>query len=235
MRLSAPIHELKRRAKHLAKQDHIPLHKAQDIIAAGEGFQRWSLLTHRCSSDQSASSLLDALSNGDLLLIGARPGQGKTMLGLRLLIDAVSSGRKGYFFTLEYTEQETEERLRKLSKPALADIPAIFTSDDICAEFIIQHLENAPKGSLAVIDYLQILDQQRSKPPLADQMRMLQSFAKESGVILGFISQIDRSFDPDAAKVPSLKDLRLPNPIPTDIFTKAIFLHAGEVRMHFIA
>lgn len=75
-----------------------------------------------------------------------------------------------------------------------------------------------------------LLDQQRSKPPLSDQMRSLQEFARDRGVILGFISQIDRSFDPDRTPVPGIGDLRLPNPVPDRIFSKACFRHGTETR-----
>jgi len=36
-----------------------------------------------------ASGLLAGLAEGDMLPIGARPGQGKTVLGLQLLLDAI--------------------------------------------------------------------------------------------------------------------------------------------------
>jgi hypothetical protein len=104
------------------------------------------------------------------------------------------------------------------------------TSGDISANLIVQYLSGSPTGTVALIDYLQILDQQRSKPPLSEQMRVLSGFARKSGVILGFISQIDRSFDPKRDPLPSLDDVRLPNPIPAGIFSKACFLHAGETR-----
>jgi hypothetical protein len=37
MRLSAPVHQLKRKARLLARADNIPLHAALDRIAAQEG------------------------------------------------------------------------------------------------------------------------------------------------------------------------------------------------------
>lgn len=87
---------------------------------------------------------------------------------------------------------------------------------------------------MAVIDYLQILDQQRSKPPLSEQMLVLNEFARASGTILGFISQIDRSFDSEGDILPRPSDVRLPNPIAPNTFSKACFLHAGEVRLRYM-
>lgn len=231
MRLSAPIYQLKRRAKLLAREAKIPLHQAQDRVAAEEGFTAWSLLASRFQAGTDVGALLSELADGDMLLIGARPGHGKTRLGLQLLLDAASAGRRSVFFTLEYTEREAMERVRALADRLPATGPEIVTSDEISADFIVRHLSGSPKGTVAVIDYLQILDQQRKKPPLSEQMRVLQAFTRSTGVILGFISQIDRSYEPGRASVPGFADLRLPNPIPPGIFSKACFLNAGEVRL----
>lgn len=114
MKLSAPIYQLKRRAKLLAREEKIPLHMALDRIARDEGFAGWSLLSTRVATCKTASEILSRLSDGDLLLLGARPGHGKTVLGIRLLLDAARDGRKGVFFTLEYTEQEARKRIRSL-------------------------------------------------------------------------------------------------------------------------
>jgi len=44
MTLSAPIHQLKRRARLLSRRERIPLHAALDRIATDEGYRSWSLL-----------------------------------------------------------------------------------------------------------------------------------------------------------------------------------------------
>ncbi|RAP42633.1 DNA helicase [Rhodovulum viride] len=232
MRLSAPVYRLKRRARLLARKENIPLHEAQDRIAREEGFSGWSLLSSRLPEYAPAAPLLPRLADGDMLLIGARPGHGKTRLGLQLLLDARRAGRRAVFFTLEYTAREVLERMKPMDPQAAGpDLPEIVTSDGISAGFIFRYLEGAPRSTVAVVDYLQILDQQRSKPPLAEQLLLLQSLAQESGIVLGFISQIDRSFDPERSPVPDFGHIRAPNPVPRGIFTKACFLHAGEVRI----
>jgi len=230
MRLSAPIYHLKRRAKLLARDQNIPLHQAQARIAADEGFTAWSLLAAHASKNADVGALLPQLSNGDMLLIAARPGHGKTRLGLRLLLDAAIEGRRSALFSLEYTEREVMERFRALADLLPETTPEIVTTDDICADYITDHLAGSPPGTVAVIDYLQILDQRRTTPPLSEQVEVLQAFARNTGVILAAISQIDRSYEPEAASVPGLSNLRLPNPIPPGAFSKACFLNAGEVR-----
>jgi replicative DNA helicase len=234
MRLSAPIYQLKRRAKSLARDEKIPLHEAQDRVAADEGFTRWSLLASRVKAGTDIDAIMSELEFGDMLLIAARPGHGKTRLGLQLLLNAARAGRRSVLFTLEYTESEAAEKLRAIADILPETMPEIVTSDDICADYIVRHLAETPKGTMAMIDYMQILDQKRTNPPLSDQMRVLQAFTRSTGIILGVISQIDRSYEPERTSVPGFADLRLPNPIPPDIFSKACFLNAGDVRIQHV-
>ncbi len=231
MRLSAPVYQLKRQAKLLARKQQIPLHEAQNRIARDEGFTSWSLLSSRMATEAPSATLLTQLVEGDMLLIGARPGHGKTLQGLKLLLDAAHEGWRSVFFTLEYTEQQVLDRFRTLGGTAAGNMPEIVTSDEICADFIVRYLAGSPRRTIAVVDYLQILDQQRSKPPLTDQIVALKAFASDTGMIFGFISQIDRSFDPERGLLPKLADIRLPNPIQVGIFSRACFLHAGEIRV----
>lgn len=237
MKLSAPIFQLKRRARLLARHDKIALHEALDRIARDEGFVAWSLLAVQAAAQAPATTMLSRLTHGDLLLLGARPGHGKTRLGLQLLLDAVREGRDAVFFTLEYSAQEARQRIHALEGAAdgVGDSVDIVTSEDISADYIIAHLSGSPRGTVAVVDYLQILDQQRSKPALADQLRVLRAFTRENGIVLVFISQIDRAFDPANKPLPDIQDIRLPNPVDIGFFTKACFVHNGEIRFQNIA
>ncbi|WP_026617500.1 DNA helicase [Ensifer aridi] len=237
MRLSAPIYQLKRRAKLMARDKKIALYEALNRIAREEGFAAWSLLSSQVALNSPSKAVLSRLTNGDMLLLGARPGHGKTLLGLELLLEAAREGRKAVFFTLEYTEKETRERIRSLEGDVngIGDRLEIVTSDEICADYIMRYLSGSPRGTVAVIDYLQVLDQQRTKPALSDQMFALRDFARKTGIVLGFISQIDRSFDPESKPVPEIRDIRLPNPVDLTFFTKACFLHSGETQLQDMA
>lgn len=232
MKLSAPIYLLKRKAKRIAHEEGLPLHAALDRVARDEGFQTWSLLASRFSSVTVPNGMLPRLTGGDLLLLGARPGHGKTLLGLELLLEAARAGRRAVFFTLEYTEQDVLLRIGRLEKgaPCSGHGVDIVTSDEICADYVIRYLSGMPCGTVAVIDYLQILDQRRDTPHLSEQIIALQAFARQTGMILAFISQIHRSYDPAAKPVPDIEDLRLPNRVELGHFSKACFLHAGQMR-----
>jgi replicative DNA helicase len=233
MKLSAPIFQLKRRAKLMARNDGIALNEALDQIARDEGFARWSLLSAGMSSGPLSETILSRLEYGDLLLLAGRPGQGKTMLGLKLLMDAARSGRRAVLFTLEFTEEQARKRLRTLDEGSgvVADAIEISTSDEISADYIMKYMAGSKPGTIAVIDYLQLLDQQRSKPAVSEQLQALGDFAQETGVILGFISQVDRLFEATDKRLPDIADIRLPNFVDLGLFNKACFLHDGEAQL----
>jgi hypothetical protein len=232
MRLSAPIHQLKRKARLLSRKDNIPLHQALDRIAAQEGFAAWSLLVARAAPAVPAAKLFAHLAAGDLVLVAARPGHGKTLMSLRLAVEAMKAGQRSVVFSLEYTERDVLDRFRAIGvAPAeFGDRFAFDNSDNISADYMIAALADAPRGTLAVVDYLQLLDQKRGNPELTVQVRALQAFARRQGLIIVFISQIDRRYDPAVKPCPDLDDVRLPNPVDLGLFSKTCFLNNGEVR-----
>jgi replicative DNA helicase len=237
MKLSAPVFQLKRRAKLMARDGNLALHEALDRIAREEGFARWSLLSSQVATGPLSKTILSRLDDGDLLLMAGRPGHGKTTLGLQLLLDAARDGRKTVFFTLELAEQQARKHIRSLDDGphSRGEAVEIVTLDEISADYIVRYLSGYDRGTVAVIDYLQILDQQRSKPALSDQVMALGDFAGKTGVIFAFISQVDRSFDPESKRLPDIKDIRLPNLVDLGLFTKACFLHDGEAQLQNVA
>jgi replicative DNA helicase len=231
MKLSAPIYHLKRQAKRIARDEKIPLHAALDRIAAQEGERGWSALAAKVVPTRKAE-IFSRLAPGDMLLIGARPGRGKTLLALELAIDAVKSGRRATFFTLEYTEKDVQDRFRALGAERMCfdQLFAADCSDQINADHVIAALASAERGTLAVIDYLQLLDQKRSNPDLETQVRALRIFARETGVIIVCISQIDRAYDASKKPMPDIRDIRLPNPLDLKLFDKMCFLNEGRAQ-----
>ena len=236
MKFSAPVFTLKRRAKRAARNKKIPLNEALNIVARDEGFQSWSALSSQTTKVSVSSKILNSLNNGDLLLLAGRPGEGKTILGLQLLLDAASQKKTASLFTFEYTREEAKRHLQTLNigPRNTADLVQIDTSNDISANYVIQKLSQAGPGTLAIIDYVQLLDQKRSNPTLADQIKALADFAKRTGIIIGFISQIDRTFDAATKQLPDLSDIRLPNQMDMSLFDKSCFLHKGKVKLEMV-
>lgn len=232
MKLSAPIYHLKRTAKRLSREAGIPLHDALDRVAATEGFSAWSMLAAKAAARTPASKLFAQFRPGDLVLVGARPGQGKTLMSLELAVEAMKSGHRAAFFSLEYTERDVLDRLRAIgAEPAQFDkLFEVDCSDVISADYVVKQMASAPRGTLVVIDYLQLLDQRRENPDLTVQVCALKSFARDMGLIVVFISQIDRSYDPAVKPCPDLGDVRLPNPLDLTLFDKTCFINNAEVQ-----
>lgn len=232
MKLSGPIHQFKRRARTLSRETGTPLNKALDHVARQEGFNSWSLLSAKASATTNASDLLAQLNPGDLVLLGARPGHGKTLMGLKLIVEAITLGHRGVFFTLEYTEADVISRFKTLGidMSAFNNLFEFDNSDAINSDYIIDRLAAARRGTIIVVDYLQLLDQKRSNPELMVQIRALKTFARDNGLIIVFISQIDRSYDAAIRPCPDLGDVRLPNPLDLSLFDKSCFLNNS--RMH---
>ncbi|KRQ07515.1 DNA helicase [Bradyrhizobium manausense] len=232
MKLSAPIYHLKRKAKRLSREQGIPLHDALDRIATTEGFSAWSLLAAKAAATTPAIRLFPQVQPGDLVLVGARPGQGKTLMSLELAVEAMKSGHRAAFFSLEYTEKDVLDRLRAIGvEPVQFDkLFEVDCSDAISADHVVKQMATAPRGTVVVIDYLQLLDQRRENPDLTVQVRALKSFARDKGLIVIFISQIDRSYDPMVKPCPDISDVRLPNPLDLKLFDKTCFINNSEIE-----
>src|SRR5688572_1429824 len=89
-----------------SRKARVPLHLAFDQIANQEGFGAWSLLSAKINSEKPASTLLAQLRSSELVLLGSRPGQGKTRLGLEVTIHSMRQGNRAAFFTLYCTRSE---------------------------------------------------------------------------------------------------------------------------------
>lgn len=237
MKLSAPIYRLKRNAKRLSASANIPLNAALDRIAAQEGFPRWSLLAASHAAATPATMLFPRLSHGDLVIVATRPGHGKTVMSLEFCVEAMKLGHRAVVFTLEDTRSGVLQRLRGIGADPeqFRDLLEVDCSDALNADHMIAALASVPRGTVAVVDYLQLLDQPRDNPDLTSQITALRSFARSRGIIFVFISQVDRSYDPRTSPCPGLDDIRLPNPLDLSLFDKGCFLNEGEVRFQVAA
>lgn len=232
MRLSTPIYRLKRQAKLLSRERGIALNEALDMVARQGGFRSWDHLSFAARSDP-APRVFRELPAGEMLLLGARPGHGKTLLGLELAMAAARAGWRSYFFSLEYTEADIRKRLASLGlgETTRAAALTIDTSDEISGDHVVERLRREPGRAFAVIDYLQLLDQKRSKPDLGAQLQTLGDHVRSSGSIVVALSQIDRAFELGDRRMPGLADIRLPNPADLRLFARACFLHEGELEL----
>ena len=234
MKISAPIFILKQQAKALSQRDKLRLHVALDQVAVREGFSAWGHLASVWQRDATSRSVYEQLEPGDLVLVGSRPGQGKTLLSIGLAVEAMTRGKRAAFFTLEYTVAEVANRFEVLGR-SLKEFKSsliVDTSDDISAAHIAQRIAGEPPGTLVVVDYLQLLDQRRDKPSLDVQVRELKTLALKSLSTVVCLSQIARDYTPTSRPYPSLQDVRMPNPVDLSIFDKSCFIQDGKMQLH---
>ena len=232
MKFTAPIFILKQQAKALSRKEKIPLHQALDRIASREGFNAWSLLAAKAVAERPSERFLEQLTPGDLALIAARPGQGKTLFSLELAVETMRRGNRAAFFTLEFTPADVEKCFKVMDEK-LSDFTTrllIDDSDQICADYIATRLASAPAKMLVIIDYLQLLDQNRLNASIADQIQRLKAFARERQLIIVCLSQIDRRYDASSQLLPNFGDVRLPNPLDIGLFNRACFLSRGRLQ-----
>ncbi len=233
MKLSAPIFVLKQQAKALSRSNKVPLHQALKQIANKEGFDSWSLLSRRTRTDNSVTTLLTQLRLGDLVLVGSRPGQGKTLLGIKAAIQTMRQGHDAALFTLYCTRSEVANLIESIGEDLheFRDRFIIDDSDHICAAYVSEKLTSAPSSTFVVIDFLQLLDQHETAPDLMSQVQRLKDLARQRGFIILCLSQISRSFDSSAGLCPGVSDVRLPSPLDLSLFDKKCFLNKGKMRI----
>jgi replicative DNA helicase len=235
MTLSAPIYILKQQARSLAREEGIALQRALDRIARREGFRSWSLLAARAAAPIAV--LERRVRPGTLALLGSRRGQGKTLLSLELVLNTLRRGDRAAFFTLDFTRADVARCFQTLGgqSDAFSERFLIDDSDDICADYIVGRLAGAPAGTLVVVDYLQLLDQKRENPDLAQQVQRLRNAVRERGWAALCLSQLHRRYDPAVRPCPGIDDVRLPNPLDLRLFDTACFLEESVLQSVSIA
>lgn len=241
MVLSASIPALKTKAKRLRRAAGLRLCEALDQVAAQEGYATWSLLVAKeaarpgrgVSSQAESAEWLDRLEPGDLVLLGARPGHGKTRCAVQLLLRALRGGQPGWFFALQNDAPNIDALFESCGEQrARFGSQFVFEhSDEIFARDIIAKVSAAPQRALAVIDHLQLLDQRRRAPELEQQVRELRAFAKQTGSILVFLSQIRSAFDQSPERLPAQQDIRLLDALDLTLFDKFLFLREGRAQL----
>lgn len=233
MKLSAPVHRLRRNARNLARRENITLSRALDRIASAEGFSSWNRLASVLRKAAPSARLLEMLEPGELLLLAARPGHGKTRLGLELLEDASDRGLRAVFFSSEFSHRELYDLHPAIrnADPGRKSIETVLT-DTLDANTVADCLAGSAGGLIAVVDYMQVLDQHRSSPELSEQIETLKTFTVRTGARLVLLSQVHRSYDPKQRDLPGWADIRLPNPVDLSLFDKGCFLNDGHLAVH---
>jgi replicative DNA helicase len=193
----------------------------------------------------SLDKLIGGLAAGNLIIVGARPGEGKTIVGLQCATRLAHEGLVA-FISLEMGEDELQIRLiaqygevhmknlrnRNLNKEQWGRVAVarqrfqeapIFIGDDISTLTQIRSFVRsvARKGKLAgvVIDYLQLIEgggKENRQQDVAEFSRGLKKMAKQLQVPVIALSQLSRPPQGRTSRTPLLTDLRESGAIEQD-------------------
>lgn len=181
---------------------------------------------------------------GDLNVIGARPGQGKTAIGVQLGIKhAQENNQAVIFFSKEMYSEDIVKRIlssesmvqsRKFKNSELLDVKeyerlysslGVLDNTDFCIDdssymtpsYIKQKTRefaalNKDKHILVIIDYLQILDHEDKSANSYERVTKisteLKAIAKDLGVTVLALAQLNRGNQNRADSLPKASDLR---------------------------
>ncbi|MFA5561115.1 MAG: replicative DNA helicase [Eubacteriales bacterium] len=201
--------------------------------------------------------VLVQMSKGDLLLIGARPGMGKTSFATNIAVNAAKATRKNVcIFSIEMSCDQIVTRM--LSSEALVDSYALRSGeikandwerlaeaasqlagceiyvDDTSSITVMDmksKLRRVKNLGLVVVDYLQLMQSSRRienrVQEVSDISRNLKIMAKELGVPIICCAQLSRGPEGRTSKKPMLSDLRDSGAIEQDADV-VMFLYRDE-------
>ena len=202
-------------------------------------------------------SILAGMGKGDFIIVGARPGMGKTSFVLNIATNVAEKTKKAVcVFSLEMPAEQLVTRM--LASEAMVDSYSLrsgkLTPDDwtkiaeasgrlagidlliddsagITATAMKAKLRRVNNLGLVVIDYLQLMQGERhldnKAQEVGDISRNLKLMAKELGVPVICCAQLNRATDSRTDKRPMISDLRDSGGIEQDADT-ILFLYRDE-------
>lgn len=211
-------------AESLARQVEQP--ESRKTIATG--WARW---------DDKAT----ALKAGEMVTIAARPGCGKTALGIQIAVHAALAGERVVLFSLEMSGEEVVDRIAKhcggqdvlhnraaylgeIRRAAKLDHLHVYDNGERHTMASIEarsrlHAGQAGGVGLVVIDYLQLIEPADRRAPREQQVAEMSRRCKQLAGILRcpvlVLAQLNREIEKDDRK-PRLSDLRESGAIEQD-------------------
>lgn len=182
-------------------------------------------------------SMIEGLRNSELVILGGRPGSGKTTLAMNIAFNIARRHKKVLFFSLEMSKFELHKRLVSsvtelkafngmssqsfekmvnVSRKIVSELPLVVNDKaGITVEDIYAECEKASKNGgldMVVIDHLSILKSKKSfknrYEEVSDVSRQLKVLAKEFDVPVLCLCQLNRAVEGRDLKMPTMADLR---------------------------
>lgn len=210
-----------------------------------EAVKRGDKLTGKATGWSGLDRVLGGWNAGDLIVMAARPGQGKTALALSLMYEFGKIGGKGLFLSLEMSNEQLSKRYLSL----ITDIANWKIRNANMREFEIQQMINSANNQtvqfyidddpncsimqikskakihkakngleLLVIDYIQLIKGTKTnrEQEIAEISRNLKLLSKELNITVIVLAQLSRKCEERADKRPMLSDIRESGSIEQD-------------------
>ena len=195
--------------------------------------------------------LTQGFHKSDLIIIAGRPSMGKTALGLNLALNVIKESKLPVlFFSLEMSKEQIMYRLLSIESnidQAKLKNGQLYEDDWVKLNKVIKTLSKVPffiddtpnlsiqdiqskihqtifehtQISLVIIDYLQLMQNSKTKPDNRAQelsmiTRALKNLARQFNIPIISLSQLNRSVETRLDKKPILSDLRESGSIEQD-------------------
>lgn len=195
--------------------------------------------------------MIDGMQAGQLIVVAARPGVGKSALAINICDNAACNGKRSVlFFSMEMSRREIGDRLisgrglidgyklktgmnlTPLDKKIMRDVRQMiaqqkFGIDDTASRSVgqiaasIRRRVRREGAAFACIDYLQLIeatpgDRSPRHEQVAKMSRRLKILAKQMGIPIMLLSQLNRASESRDDKRPKLADLRESGAIEQD-------------------
>jgi len=214
--------------------------RASELIdAAGALADHDSRLSDTAGIIETGLPLLDAkldggLRPGQLIVIGGRPGLGKSALMAQLVLHSARHRRPGLIASLEMTAAEHAGRaLRTIPREQFSGLPVWFSeaSDFRKLQSLIRLARRRDGIGIACVDYLQLIESETRRNELRERQvatmsRALKRLAMELRIPILLGSQLNRESEKRGR--PSLADLRESGAIEQD--ADIVCLIAGDAE-----
>ena len=196
---------------------------AADAVAALREARANPAASHKTGLDGLDRTLKGGCKDGQLIVIGGRPGTGKSVLMLQIAVAAATAEKPVLVVSLEMPRQELAGRLAaRMGEERVMGLPLQFLDttsnlDAIATLVKLQH-RRQPLGML-VVDYLQLLEIRGNRndsrqDKIAQASRTLKRLALDLRIPVVAGSQLNR--DSEKRGKPTMADLRESGAIEQD-------------------